>query len=51
MIYLNDILICLNNMFTYCCYIKEVLKYLHKSGLYAKAKKYEFNPELVEYIG
>jgi len=31
-------------------YIKEVLKYLRKAGLYAKAEKCEFYSELVEYL-
>jgi len=32
-------------------YVKEVLKYLYKVGLYAKAEKYKFHSELVEYLG
>jgi len=32
-------------------YVKEVLKCLHKAGLYAKAEKCEFHSELVEYLG
>ena len=32
-------------------YVKEVLKHLHKAGLYAKAEKCEFHSELVEYLG
>ena len=32
-------------------YVKKVLKHLHKTGLYAKAEKYEFHSELVEYLG
>jgi len=31
--------------------MKEVLKYLHKAGLYAKAEKCEFHSESVEYLG
>jgi len=31
-------------------YVKEVLKCLHKTGLYAKAEKCEFHSELVEYL-
>ena len=31
--------------------MKEVLKHLCKAGLYAKAEKYEFHSELVEYLG
>jgi len=43
MIYLDDILIYSNNMFKHYWYIKEVLKYLYKTGLYTKAEKYEFH--------
>ena len=50
-IYLDDILIYSNNMSKYHWYIKEVLKYLHKAGLYTKAEKCEFHSELVEYLG
>jgi len=32
-------------------YVKEVLKYLYKAGLYAKAEKCKFYSELVEYLG
>jgi len=31
-------------------HVKEVLKYLCKAGLYAKAEKCEFHSELVEYL-
>ena len=31
-------------------HVKEVLKYLYKAGLYAKAEKYEFHFESVEYL-
>jgi len=31
--------------------MKEVLKHLHKAGLYAKAEKCEFHSESVEYLG
>ena len=50
-IYLDDILIYSNNMSEHHQYVKKVLKYLHKAGLYAKAKKYKFHSELVEYLG
>ena len=50
MIYLNDILIYLNNMSEHYQHMKEVLKYLHKAGLYAKAEKCEFHSESVEYL-
>ena len=51
MIYLDNILIYSNNMSEHHWHVKEVLKYLHKTGLYAKAEKYEFHSELVEYLG
>ena len=51
MIYLNDILIYSNNMSEHYWYVKKVLKYLHKAGLYAKVEKCEFHSELVEYLG
>jgi len=44
-IYLDDILIYSNQ------HIKEVLKHLHKTGLYAKAEKCKFYSKLVEYLG
>jgi len=50
-IYLDDILIYSNNMSKHHQHVKEVLKYLHKAGLYAKAEKCEFYSELVEYLG
>ena len=51
MVYLDNILIYLNNMSKYHWHVKEVLKYLYKAGLYTKAEKYEFYSELVEYLG
>jgi len=51
MIYLNDILIYSNNMSEHHRYVKKVLKHLRKAGLYAKAEKYKFHSELVEYLG
>jgi len=50
-IYLDDILIYSNNMSEHHQYVKEVLKHLYKAGLYAKAEKYEFHSESVEYLG
>ena len=50
-IYLNDILIYSNNMSEHHWHVKEVLKCLCKAGLYAKAEKYKFHSELVEYLG
>ena len=49
-IYLDDILIYSNNMSEHHQHIKEVLKYLRKTGLYAKAEKCKFHSELVEYL-
>ena len=49
-IYLDDILIYLNNMSKHHWHVKEVLKCLHKAGLYAKAEKCKFHSELVEYL-
>ena len=49
--YLDDILIYSNNMSEHHRHMKEVLKHLHKAGLYAKAEKCKFHSELVEYLG
>jgi len=51
MIYLDDILIYLNNMSKHHQHVKEVLKHLRKAGLYAKVEKCEFHSESVEYLG
>ena len=50
-IYLDNILIYLNNMSEHHQHVKEVLKCLYKAGLYAKAKKCKFHSESVEYLG
>ena len=50
-IYLDDILIYLNNMSEHHQHVKEVLKCLCKAGLYAKAEKCKFHSESVEYLG
>ena len=50
-IYLDDILIYLNNISKHHWHVKEVLKYLHKASLYAKAEKCKFHSESVEYLG
>ena len=50
-IYLNNILIYLNNMSKHHQHVKEVLKHLYKAGLYAKAEKCKFHYESVEYLG
>jgi len=49
-IYLDDILIYSNNMSKHHQHVKEVLKHLHKAGLYAKVEKCKFHSELVEYL-
>jgi len=49
-IYLDDILIYSNNMSEYHQHVKEVLKHLHKAGLYAKAEKCKFHSKSVEYL-
>ena len=49
-IYLDDILIYSNNMSEYHWHMKEVLKYLRKAGIYAKAEKCKFYSESVEYL-
>ena len=49
-IYLDDILIYLNNMSEHHRHVEEVLKCLRKAGLYAKAEKCKFHSESVEYL-
>ena len=50
-IYLNNILIYSNNMSEHYQHVKEVLKCLCKTSLYAKAEKCKFHSESVEYLG
>jgi len=50
-IYLNNILIYSNNPTNYDYYIKEVLIVLRKYGLFTKLEKYEFNINIVEFLG
>ena len=50
-IYLNNILIYLENKDQYKQYIYKVLKYLDKWGLYTKALKYTFNTKQVKFLG
>ena len=50
MIYLDDILIYLNNMSEHHQHVKKILKHLRKASLYAKAEKCEFHSKLVEYL-
>ena len=51
MIYLDDILIYSNNMSEHHWHVKEVLKCLYKTGLYAKAEKCKFHSKSVKYLG
>ena len=50
-IYLDNILIYSNNMSEHYQHVKEVLKCLCKTSLYAKAEKCKFHSESVEYLG
>ena len=50
MIYIDDILIYLNNMLEHHWHVKEVLKHLCKASIYAKVEKCKFHSELVEYL-
>jgi len=50
-IYLDDILIYLNNMSKHHWYVREVFKYFYKANLYTKTEKCKFHSELVEYLG
>jgi len=50
MIYLDNILIYLNNMSEHHQHAKEVFKYFYKAGLYVKAEKYKFHSKSVEYL-
>jgi len=49
-VYLDDILIYSDNITQHQSHVKEVLKRLRKAGLYAKAEKYEFHSDSVEYL-
>ena len=50
-VYLNDILIYLDNKKDHRKHVWEVLHRLQKHSLYAKPKKCEFHSEFVEYFG
>ena len=50
-IYLDDILIYLEDTIQHKEHVKEVLQRLRKNGLYAAAPKCEFHKESVEYLG
>jgi len=50
-VYLDDILIYSNDITQHQNHVKEVLKWLQESGLYAKAEKYEFHSNSMKYLG
>ena len=50
MVYLDNILIYLNNMFEHHWHVKEVLKHLCKAGLYTKAEKCKFHSKSIENL-
>src|SRR6266498_5431038 len=50
-VYLDDILIYSDNPADHHKHVKEVLRRLHKHGLFARANKCEFHSEQVEYLG
>jgi len=50
-VYLDNILIYSDSIMQHQSHIKEILKQLWKLGLYAKAEKYEFHSDPVEYLG
>ena len=50
-VYLDDILIYSDDITQYQSHIKKVLKQLCKVELYAKAEKYKFYLDSVEYLG
>ena len=50
-VYLDDILIYSSDKVTHRAQVKEVFRRLRKNGLFANAKKCEFDRESVEYLG
>ena len=50
-IYLNDILIYLDNMDDHKKHVKEVLKRLQENQLYASLTKYVFHQDRIEFLG
>jgi len=50
-VYLDDILIYSNEIIQHRSHIKEILKQLHRLGLYTKAEKCEFHSDSMEYLG
>ena len=50
-IYLDDILIYSNNPADHKKHVHEVLRCLHKNGLYAHLDKCHFSEDTIEYLG
>jgi len=50
-VYLDDILIYSDDIMQHQSYIKEILKWLYRLGLYARAEKYKFHLDSIEYLG
>ena len=50
LVYLDDILIYLDNMEQHCEHVHEVLRCLRKNHLYARADKCNFHTNSVEYL-
>jgi hypothetical protein len=51
MIYLDNILIFLENLIKYIKIIQEILKKLKKNKLFVNLKKYDFNTNTIEFLG
>ena len=51
MVYLDNILIYLDNELKYKVYIKKVLERLQNAGLQVDIKKYEFRVKYIKYFG
>ena len=49
-VYLDNIIIYLNDMSVYYWNIKEIFKQFCKTSLYTKTKKYKFYSEYVKYL-
>ena len=50
-VYLDDILIYLDNMGDHVKHVREVIQHLHQHKLFVKPEKCEFHLDLVEYLG
>jgi len=49
--YLDDILVYSDSLEDHQNHIREVLRHLHKAGLYMNLKKCKFHMDTVEYLG